>query len=359
MESSLHSDGVLPALNWNVLGGPLEIADQYMETLRAVSLQFLHHPHPTRRFLYRESVSSCRLAGSKATLLDLLCYEEAPEFLAPNPGVREQSQYLAALDIGLERLRRGSLDAGIIQDCFERLCPEAKLPSAIAEQILNHAARTEGLHPLLQAGLLHAHFAIAEPFPAASDRMTRLLSALFLADRKGIKAPGLFLSSFFEKHAETYGRHLRSLAEGADPTDWLAFFVEGARHQAVDTTQRIQVLLDLMDRYRAIMVRQGKGTPVSLQGHGTPGECAPLHGANPHGEGRHERPHRPALHPDLGGGRGHPGADGPSLRSHLPRHGPVPAGHRGVAGQRRLRRNASALQQHSRVIQSLDAIRMA
>ncbi|HJW73421.1 MAG TPA: hypothetical protein VJ486_11375 [Geothrix sp.] len=231
-----------------------------METLRAVSLQFLHHPHPTRRFLYRESVSSCRLAGSKATLLDLLCYEEAPEFLATNSGVREQSRYLAALDTGMERLRHGALDPGIIQECFEQLCPEANLPPVAAEQIMHHAVRTEGQHPLLQAGLLHGHFAIAEPCPVANDRMARLLSTLFLADRKGIKAPGLFLSPFFEKHAETYGRHLRSLAEGADPADWLAFFVEGARHQAVDTTHRIQALLGLMDRYRAIMVRQGKGT---------------------------------------------------------------------------------------------------
>jgi hypothetical protein len=260
MESGFHSNGTLPSLNWNVLDGPLQSADQTLETLRAVSLQFLHHPHPTRRFLYRESVSSCRLAGSNTTLLDLLCYEEAPEFLAPNPGVREQSQYLAALDTGLEGLRRGPLDPGLIRECFERLCPETKLPPALAEQIMHQAARTAGLHPILQAGLLHAHVAIAEPFPVTNDRMTRLLSTLLLADRKGIKAPGLFLSPFFEKHAETYGRHLRSLAEGADPTDWLAFFVEGARHQAVDTTHRIQALLELMDRYRAIMVRQGKGT---------------------------------------------------------------------------------------------------
>ena len=265
MEPRPRSTDVFPSEDGNALRDPLEAADRAMETLRAVSLQFNSHPLPTRRFLYGESVSSSRMAGFEATLLDLLCFEEAPEYLSPLHGVRGQSRYLAALDFGLERFRHGTLDANCIKGIFEILCPDVLIGPSLGKptpcmQVMSFVARNAHLHPLLQAGLVHAHVATLELFPAANDRMARILSALVLAERKGLVSPCLCLSPFFEKHAETYARHIRSLADGADLEPWLAFFIEAARHQAVDTTRRLQALLGIMDRYRGILLRRGHGT---------------------------------------------------------------------------------------------------
>jgi ribosomal protein S25 len=247
------------------LGHLIEAADQALETLRAVSAQFNHNPRPTRRFLYREAISSSRVAGSDATLLDLLCFEEAPEFLASNLDVQDQSRYVSALDVGLKQLHRGPLDALTIQTIHAILCPETtqirqRDDSHPEARVMVFAASTANLHPLLQAGLLHHHVITEAPFSTANDRMARILSMLILAERKEILAPCLGLSPFFEKHAAIYAQHLLSHSEDENATPWLAFFLDGVRHQAVDTTQRIQSLVEIMERHRNIVVRQGKAT---------------------------------------------------------------------------------------------------
>lgn len=120
-DSMFHFDDI----DWSVFNDPLEVADQAIETLRVISLQFMQQPHSTRCFLYREAACSSRMAGSKSTLLELLCFEEASGYLFPDSGYLEQSRHLAALDFGLEQLRQDTLNAGVIQGVFGLLCPGA------------------------------------------------------------------------------------------------------------------------------------------------------------------------------------------------------------------------------------------
>lgn len=90
------------------------------------------------------------------------------------------------------------------------------------------------IHPIILAGILHAHFVAIHPFADGNGRTTRALTALYLALNQYDVNGSLVLDSYYASDRQAYYQALRAVQGGnyatsleRDLTSWLEYFVEG------------------------------------------------------------------------------------------------------------------------------------
>ena len=231
-------------------------------------------------FLYayvrKEAVLSSQIEGTQSSLSDLFLFEldEAPG--APLDDVRQVSNYVAALDHGLRRLREGfPLSNRLIREIHGILLsrgrgstmtpgafrrsqnwiggtrpgnaafvppPHAEVPDCMSalERFLH--AENDGLPVLLRAALAHVQFETIHPFLDGNGRVGRLLITLLLYHGGVLHDPLLYLSLYFRQHRNIYYDLLSTVRQTGDWEAWLAFFLEGVKltaEAAVSTAQRL------------------------------------------------------------------------------------------------------------------------
>ena len=236
-------------------------------------------------FLYayvrREAVLSSQIEGTQSSLSDLLLFEldEAPG--VPFDDVVEVSNYVAALEHGLARLREGfPLSNRLLREVHGKLLARGrgadKLPGefrrsqnwiggtrpgnarhvpppaqdiadcmAALERFIH--AEADGLPILVKAALAHVQFETIHPFLDGNGRVGRLLIALMLADAGVLAQPLLYLSLYFKQHRAEYYRQLDAVRRDGDWEAWVDFFLEGVAQTAagaVDTAHRLLALFD-------------------------------------------------------------------------------------------------------------------
>jgi Fic family protein len=234
-------------------------------------------------FLYsyvrKEAVLSSQIEGTQSSLSDLLLFEldEVPG--VPLDDVVEVSNYVAALDHGLARLREGfPLSNRLIREIHGVLLspgrgsgkdpgefrrsqnwisgsrpataafvppPHTAVPECMAalERFLH--AEDDGLPVLVRAGLSHVQFETIHPFLDGNGRVGRLLITLLLCHAGVLRDPLLYLSLYLKERRPEYYRLLDAVRREGDWEEWLTFLLEGIRLTAagaVDTAQRIASL---------------------------------------------------------------------------------------------------------------------
>ncbi|MCY4588327.1 MAG: Fic family protein [Bryobacterales bacterium] len=257
-------------------------------------------------FLYayvrKEAVLSSQIEGTQSSLSDLLLFEleEAPG--VPLDDVREVSNYVAALNYGLNRLREGfPLSNRLIREIHGVLLsrgrgsaqmpgefrrsqnwiggsrpgkaafvppPPTALPGCMAalERFLH--AEDDGLSVLLRAGLAHVQFEAIHPFLDGNGRVGRLLITLLLCQAGLLRHPLLYLSLYFKQHRSVYYDLLNHVRRTGDWKEWLTFFLEGVKltaEGAVSTAQRLSRMFQ-EDRNR-IQSSGGRGAGSMLRVH--------------------------------------------------------------------------------------------
>lgn len=234
-------------------------------------------------FLYayvrREAVLSSQIEGTQSSLSDLLLFEleEAPG--VPFDDVVEVSNYVAALEHGMARLRGGfPLSNRLIREMHEQLLARGRgsekqpgefrrsqnwiggtrpgnahfvpPPPSMVDELMSALERTfhepNGQYPMLvTAALAHVQFETIHPFLDGNGRIGRLLIPLLLHDAGILQQPLLYLSLYFKQHRDQYYRLLDRVRATGDWESWLDFFLEGVvttATSAVDTAQRLVVL---------------------------------------------------------------------------------------------------------------------
>lgn len=264
-----------------------ERADQALGRLDGITLMlpdpelFLYH------YVRKEALLSSQIEGTQSSLSDLLLFEldEAPG--VPLDDVEEVSNYVAALNHGLRRLRqddfplslrliremhalllRGGRGAGKrpgefragqvwIGGASPALAHFVPPPPDAVETVLDaferflHAPASD-VSPLVKAALAHVQFETIHPFSDGNGRLGRLLIALILCNEGVLREPSLYLSLFFKRHRAQYYERLNAVRTEGDWEGWLGFFLDGVAdtaQQAVSTAQRLLALL-AQDRAR-------------------------------------------------------------------------------------------------------------
>lgn len=271
---------------------PLELTAQRQQLLERATLALgrldsvtLLLPEPDL-FLYayvrREAVLSSQIEGTQSSLAQLLLFEleEAPG--VPLDDVVEVSNYVAALNHGLQRLREGfPLSNRLIREMHAVLLSRGRgsekspgefrrsqnwiggtrpgnahfvppPPDAVQECM---AALESFLHgegnpypALIKAGLAHVQFETIHPFLDGNGRIGRLLIAFVLHHDRLLSQPLLYLSLYFKQHRAEYYRLLDLVRTEGDWEAWLDFFLEGVEHTATNAVETAKRLLALFQQ---------------------------------------------------------------------------------------------------------------
>ncbi len=235
----------------------------------------------TSLFLYtyvrKEAVLSSQIEGTQSSLSDLLLFELTDAPGAPADDVREVSNYVAAFEHGLHRLRndRFPLSGRLIREIHAILLssgrgeskapgefrrsqnwiggnspgnaifvppPHLEVPNCMTALERFIHARDDGLPELVRAGLAHVQFETIHPFLDGNGRVGRLLIALMLNESGLLREPLLYLSLYFKQHRMEYYRLLDYVRRTGDWEQWLTFFLEGVKQTsdgAVSTAERL------------------------------------------------------------------------------------------------------------------------
>ena len=255
-------------------------------------------------FLYsyvrKEAVLSSQIEGTQSSFSDLLLFEldEAPG--APLEDALEVSNYVAALEHGLRRLKEGfPLSNRLIREIHGVLLSSGRgstkdpgefrrsqnwiggsrpgnavfvpaPPSAVPDcmSALEHFLHTEddGLPTLLRAGLAHVQFETIHPFLDGNGRVGRLLVTLLLCHAETLSEPLLYLSLYLKQHRNEYYRQLNQVRQTGDWETWLSFFLEGVKQtaeSAVSTAQRLSRMFQ-DDRIRIETIGRRAGSALRL-----------------------------------------------------------------------------------------------
>lgn len=261
-------------------------------------------PDPTI-FIYsyvrKEAVLSSQIEGTRSTLSDLLSYEinEVPG--APIDEVTEVSNYVIALEYGIERMKEDfPLSNRLIKEVHERLLSTGrgsqKLPGEFRKSqnwiggtrpgtarfvpppsnfVLDCMSDLEKfIHsnnsrvpPLIRAGMVHVQFEAIHPFLDGNGRVGRLLIMLMLWNDRILTQPLLYLSLYFKLHREVYYELLNDVRKRGDWEAWLAFFLEGVETTALNAVKTAQNLIDLFTEDRSKISRGGRKANSALRLH--------------------------------------------------------------------------------------------
>jgi Fic family protein len=252
-------------------------------------------------YIRKEAVLSSQIEGTQSSLSDLLLFEldEAPG--VPLDDVVEVSNYVAALEHGLGRLREGfPLSNRLIREIHGVLLsrgrgsskepgefrrsqnwnggsrpgnaifvppPHTAVPDCMGALELFLHAEDDGLPVLVRAGLAHVRFETIHPFLDGNGRVGRLLITLLLCHAGVLHEPLLYLSLYLKQNRATYYELLDRVRREGDWEEWLSFFLEGVHRTAEGAASTAQELGQLFRADRSKIEPRGRRAGSALRVH--------------------------------------------------------------------------------------------
>ena len=238
---------------------------------------------PLFLFMYvrKEALLSSQIEGTQSSLSDLLLFENGELPDVPIDDVTEVSNYVAAIDHGMRRLRGGfPLSLRLLRELHAILLrsgrgavkqpgefrrsqnwiggtrpgnalfvpppPDRLMECLDAFERFLHAD-DPALPPLIRAGLAHVQFETIHPFLDGNGRLGRLLVTLMLCEAGALREPILYLSLFLKSRRDDYYRLLQEVRQSDAWEAWLEFFLTGVAEtaeQAADTARELMALFD-------------------------------------------------------------------------------------------------------------------
>ena len=262
---------------------PLDLGGARQAALGRLDSIALLLPDP-QLFLYayvrREAVLSSQIEGTQSSLSDLLLFEMDELSGMPFDDVVEVSNYVAALEHGMARLREGfPLCNRLLREMHVQLmargCGADKasgefhsrggfetrpyagtrsgnarfVPPPLLDSFIH--SETTQLPLLLKAALAHVQFETIHPFLDGNGRLGRLLIALLLHEGGALAQPLLYLSLYFKQHRALYYELLDRVRISGDWEAWVEFFLDGVEQTATAAVQTARRLVDLFQQVQA------------------------------------------------------------------------------------------------------------
>lgn len=256
-------------------------------------------------FLYmyvrKEALVSSQIEGTQSSLSDLLLYENDETPAVAVDDVEEVSNYIAALNHGLERMKggfplsvrlicemhkillrggRGSNKApgefrrsqnwigGIRPGKARFVPPPPEMVNELMSDLEKFAHDEEMKMPaLVKAALLHVQFETIHPFLDGNGRLGRLLITLLLCADGVLIEPILYLSLHFKEHRQLYYDLLQDVRLKGDWERWCEFFLDGVTETATQAAEDAKKIIELLDKDRVRIGQIGKAAPTALKVH--------------------------------------------------------------------------------------------
>ncbi|MGN6254941.1 MAG: Fic family protein [Solirubrobacterales bacterium] len=265
------------------------------------------------QFLYsyirKEAVLSSQIEGTQSSLSDLLLFEHDVVPGVPEEDVRETTNYLAALNVGLRSMEEGlPLSLRLLKQVHGELLrgtrggdtgpgefrriqnwlggpgptaaryvppPANEVPAAMADLEKFLHGKPIPMPILIRAALAHAQFETIHPFLDGNGRLGRLLVTFMLCsetadgEERVLSRPLLYLSLHLKRHRNTYYERLQAIRTEGDWEGWLRFFLEGVisvSDLASETTKRIVELIE-RDRRQINALGRAAGSALLVFDH--------------------------------------------------------------------------------------------
>jgi Fic family protein len=252
-------------------------------------------------YIRKEAVLSSQIEGTQSSLSDLLLFENDEVPGVPLADVREVSQYVAALNYGMERIRQDfPLSSRLLREMHGILLSQGRGSDRLPGEFRRSQNWIGGTRPgnaafvpppqeevercmgalenfihdigqrtptLIKAALSHVQFETVHPFLDGNGRIGRLLITLLLCQEGALQQPLLYLSYYLKKHRETYYDLLTRVRRDGDWEAWLTFFLEGVRATADQAASTAQEILLRFDQDRKILEGYRRNTGTLLRVH--------------------------------------------------------------------------------------------
>jgi len=252
-------------------------------------------------FVRKEAVLSSQIEGTQSSLADLLLYEIDEQPGVPVEDAREVSRCVAALDLGLKKLRGGlPLCTRLLCDMHKALLAHPRgrgktpgevrrsqvwiggtrpgnavfvpPPADAVAECLKHLERflndePQPTPPLIKAALAHVQFETIHPFLDGNGRIGRLLIVLQLVADGVLREPMLYPSLYFKTHRALYYELLNEVRLRGDWERWLDYFAEGIEVSATQAVTTANAVLALVNADRDRIAGLGRAAASALAVH--------------------------------------------------------------------------------------------
>lgn len=241
-------------------------------------------------FIRKEAVLSSMIEGTQSSLSDLLMFELKEKPGVPLADVQDVSNYVSAMNHGLQRLSEGfPLSLRLLREIHAKLLSQGRgshknpgefrhsqnwiggtrpgnaafvpPPPEAAMQCLNDLELflyREDMPLLVKAALVHVQFETIHPFLDGNGRVGRLLITLQLCNSGILKQPLLYLSFYFKTHRSAYYEILNDIRDTGNWERWLDFFLDAVTETATQSKKIILSLNQQVEQDRARIATLGR-----------------------------------------------------------------------------------------------------
>jgi Fic family protein len=250
-------------------------------------------------YIRKEAVLSSQIEGTQSSLSDLLLYEANEMPGVPFDDVVEVSQYVAALQYGMEQLAEGfPLCNRLLRQMHEVLLahgrgsgkqpgafrrsqnwiggtrpgnahfvppPPHELESCMGDLEKFLHDETQPYPVLIKAAFAHVQFETIHPFLDGNGRLGRLLISFILYHDGVLQEPLLYLSLYFKTHRSYYYELLNRVREEGDWEAWVDFFLEGVEYTSLDAIKRAHHMLAIIEADEVRISGAGRGAGSMLR----------------------------------------------------------------------------------------------
>jgi len=250
-------------------------------------------------YLRKEAVLSSQIEGTQSSLSDLLQFESGLTPNAPLDDVSETSNYVAAMEHGLKRLKEGfPISLRLLCEIHGVLLRKGRGAQKTPGEFRRSQNWIGGTRPgnalfvppppedlmkcldafekylyddrmplLVKLGLVHVQFETIHPFMDGNGRLGRLLLTLLLCESGVLREPLLYLSLYLKRNRNRYYELLQKVRTEGVWEEWLQFFLEGVESTARQAAETAFQLRELFREDGLRIQAQAKSVASSLQVH--------------------------------------------------------------------------------------------
>jgi Fic family protein len=247
-------------------------------------------------YVRKEALMSSQIEGTQATLEDILdpMIDENT-----NRDVAEVINYIKATELSISRLNELPLCNRLIKEAHAVLMEDSRgqeknpgefrysqnwiggqgstlknarfIPPAPEDMTLaisdleKYINENDELDVLVRAGLIHYQFETIHPFLDGNGRIGRLITTLYLMQKKVLSTPALYISYFLKKNRIEYYDRISEVRRNGNFEQWVKFFLQAIYETADDAINTIDKLIALHNKNIDKIKSMGRASKTAMR----------------------------------------------------------------------------------------------